>query len=754
MPAEEVNTTKEWELADYLDLVSRRKAVIIAIFTLVFLATVIYTFTRTPVYGSFSSFLIDESANTSGVGTERYNPYAYWMKQGKPVEYYQAIIGSQVYMDKVLKRVNEDEDVRISGATEEDISAAVYGVGLSMDENSSLMTLSTRAYSPLLAFKSAQCATEVFKERIQEIDVESAQDIVSYIDKQRQEAQQRLEEAERALQQYSGAGEMLFIGEDGGMMSKISQVESMLEQAETERRLAESNLASFNMQLQGAGKPNSDLQSIESVPEIAKLRGQLTKLEDQRNALTVTTSGDSVNVSELDGRIEATKNELRRLILAHSTKSLPAEDKRGDDLRSMLTQRLVAEQVNLSSTRNKERFYNNLLDEYRRQSPERLEKVMELAKLRRTQAVHQNLLNYLVERHEEAKIKAATGAGGIRIVNPAALPEQPISRNKPRTLLIGIMLGLGLGFGLAMLQEYLDQTVRTKQDLERLTGIQVVGQIPMGVKMNGNNGHAGKKSSGLKAIWNKHVKHRMSITTESLYYPLINKYDPHSPFVESFRSLRTDLQFYRIDNPLKKMLITSSIPGEGKTLVTANLALAYAELGHKVAILDADIRKPKQPTVFGVDRVPGFTDYFMDLVPYEKIVRKLPVRNLTLIPSGTIPPNPTEVLNSQKMADLIDRLEQEYDYILVDAPPMLTISDAKTISRLVDNILLVFRFAQTEKRYVSEVANSLRVSKSHVIGFVLNGVDYGNGKGYYKYLYYYDYREKPDKVRVDVAQVN
>jgi len=528
----------------------------------------------------------------------------------------------------------------------------------------------------------------------------------------------------------------------------------MLEQAETERRLAESNLASFNMQLQGAGKPNGDLQSIESVPQIAKLRGQLTKLEDQRNALTVTTSGDSVNVSELDGRIEATKNELRRLILAHSTKSLPAEDKRGDDLRSMLTQRLVAEQVNLSSTRNKERFYNNLLEEYRQQSPERLEKAIELARLRRTQAVHQNLLNYLVGRHEEAKIKAATGAGGIRIVNPAAFPELPMARNPLRTLLIGALLGMGLGFGLAMLQEYLDQTVRTKQDLERLTGIQVVGQIPMGVKMNGNNGHAGKKSSGLKSLWNKYGKSDKAKAADAGYYPLINKYDPHSPFVESFRSLRTDLQFYRIDNPLKKMLITSSIPGEGKTLVTANLALAYAELGHKVVILDADIRKPKQPTVFGVDRVPGFTDYFMDLVPYEKIVRKLAVRNLTLIPSGTIPPNPTEVLNSQRMADLIERLEQEYDYILVDAPPMLTISDAKTISRLVDNILLVFRFAQTEKRYVSEVANSLRVSKAQVIGFVLNGVDYGNGKGYYKYLYYYDYREKPEKTKLDQVQVN
>ncbi|NLP09028.1 hypothetical protein GX408_01390, partial [bacterium] len=219
MPPEEVNSGKEWELADYLDLINRRKAVIIAIFSLVFLATVIYTFTRTPVYGSFSSFLIDESANTSGVGSDRYNPYAYWMREGKPVEYYQAIISSQVYFEKLMKRMSEDEEVKISGVTEEEISAAVSRISLSKDENSSLITLSASAYSPLLAYKAAQLATDVFKVRIQEIDVESEQDIVNYIDKQRQEAQQRLEEAERALQQYSGAGEMLLIGQDGGMMS-------------------------------------------------------------------------------------------------------------------------------------------------------------------------------------------------------------------------------------------------------------------------------------------------------------------------------------------------------------------------------------------------------------------------------------------------------------------------------------------------------------------------------------------------------
>ena len=754
MPPEDSAPAREWELRDYLDLALRRKTVILLAFALTFLITAVYQLTRTPVYSAFTSFIIDESASSSGVGSERYNPYAYWMEQGKPLEYYQAIMGSQVYQAKINERANRDAELLgTGGVTRADIDRAIASISLAMDEKSQLMTISVHAYHPQVAYKVAQIATEVFRERNQEIDVESAQDVVRFIDKQRQEAQDRLEEAERALQQYSGAGQVVFIGDDGGMMSKVTQVESILEQAETERRLAESNYASYTMQLESAGK-QSGLQSAESFPEVIELRKRLDQLEDQRNALAVAPKADSLASADLDRKIDGAKADLRRAILSHSTEAMPTEDRKADEMRSMLTQKVVAEQINLSSTRNREHFYNNLLEEYRRQSPERLEKTMELARLRRTQAVHQNLLNYLVERHEEAKIKAATGAGGIRLVNPAALPERPISRNLPRTLLIGAMLGLGLGFGLAMLLEYLDQTVRTRQDLERLTGVQVVGQIPLAIKLNGNNGHT-PRTGRVRALLEKQSKKRMDGQGETPYYPLISKYDPHAPFAEAFRSLRTDLQFFSIDKPLNKILISSSIPGEGKTLVTANLAISYAELGHKVVILDADIRKPKQPTVFGVDRKPGFTDYFMDLVPYEDIVRHLPVRGLDLIPSGTVPPNVGEVLNSQKMADLVERLEKEYDYVLVDAPPVLSISDAKALSRIVENLLLVFRFAKTEKHYVREAVANLQSIKASIIGFVFNGIELGNGKGYYKYYYYSEYREKLDTPRVvDTAQVN
>ncbi len=203
------------------------------------------------------------------------------------------------------------------------------------------------------------------------------------------------------------------------------------------------------------------------------------------------------------------------------------------------------------------------------------------------------------------------------------------------------------------------------------------------------------------------------------------------PFAESYRDLRTNLQFYHIDEPIKKMVITSAIPGEGKTSVTANLALSMTELGKRVVILDADLRKPKINSLFDLERVPGFTDYFMELASYSDIIKPTATANLFVVPAGRIPPNPTEVLNSQKMADFIARLTTEFDFVLVDSPPLLSVTDAKILSHIVEHLLLISRFGHTEKRYISEAATALQQFKVSIVGVVFNGIEFTHAYGKY-----------------------
>ncbi|MBN1542573.1 polysaccharide biosynthesis tyrosine autokinase, partial [candidate division KSB1 bacterium] len=466
------------------------------------------------------------------------------------------------------------------------------------------------------------------------------------------------------------------------------------------------------------------------------------RLEAKRDELLLQASSDSLQMLRLEYTIAEKKESLRRKILDVFDKNEDKSSGKNNQLRVLLNERLVTEQVSLNSLRNREKFYRELLAQYRRQSPEMLDRDIELARLQRTQIVHQNLLNYLVERHEEAKIKASSSLGGLRTVTPAGIPQEPLQTRAARNILLSIFFGLGLGFGLALLLDYLDQTVRNRDELERLTGLQVIGQIPQH-DSHLSNGTAAAKPNGhlatLPALLRRLHQAKQPTNGHILEnYPVTARMRADTPFSEAFRDLRTNLQFYQIDQPLKKVLITSSIPGEGKTVLTSNLALSLTELKKRVVIIDADLRKPRQSGVFGLERVPGFTDYFMDTATYDEILR--PVRDdlLYVIPSGRIPPNPTEILHSQKMADLIRRLEGEFDYVLLDSPPLLSVSDSKVLAAMIQTVILVSRFGHTEKRYIKEAIGYLRKSRADVVGLVFNGIEVTRGSGYYKYHYYYE----------------
>ena len=203
--------------------------------------------------------------------------------------------------------------------------------------------------------------------------------------------------------------------------------------------------------------------------------------------------------------------------------------------------------------------------------------------------------------------------------------------------------------------------------------------------------------------------------------------------------MRTDLQFVNVDEPLKKLMLTSATPGEGKTQTTANLAISYSELGHNILIVDCDLRKPKQNQVFEVQRSPGLTDYLARDVPLADIVKTTGIPNLQLIPSGTTPPNPAEMLGSNKMSQLIAEVESMYDFILFDTPPLIAVSDAKILAPKIKNVLVVIRSGKTNYQIIQDAKERLEKVDARLVGAVLNGVETKKGYGYYyRYNYYYN----------------
>lgn len=755
MSISEMDSAREWELRDYLNLANRRKWLIAAVVFLSVLSAAVYQFTRPDVYGASTVFSIEmnEGAGVNSLNMPSY--YYSFMRQSRGLAYYETVVFSDVYSAQLMRALEKDSTLKALGesAFAEAKRAAIHGLTLEMNEETQLLSLGVRAGDSLVAYRTADLAAQVFRLRNQQIDMESARSTVHFIDQQREEAQAALEAVERELLQFKGSTALSPTVNDRGVINRVTEAEAALAQIELERRLAETNVATYRRQLQQVD-PFGKMITLDAAdsPETVRKRAAIASMEKQRDDLLMQSSRDSVRLQKLERQIAEGKEQLREQILStYSDDESHNTSGQSDHLRQLISQRLVAEEVNLNSLRSRENYYSTMLSEYRKEKPEMVDRDIELMRLQRMQIVNQNLLSYLVERHEEAKIRASATVGGLRTITPANIPSEPLPSGATRNMLLSLFLGFGLGFGLAMVSDYLDQTVHSREELERHSGLQVVGQIPLHAEdahsrqSNNNNGkHNGKLTRPKKQnktlsrlLQRLHLGENNELAWKPSDYPLLIKMRSDMPFAESYRDLRTNLQFYHIDQPIKKMVITSSIPGEGKTMVTANLALSMTELGKRVVIVDADLRRPKMGPIFNLERVPGFTDYFMDLASYTDVIKPTAAANLFVVPAGHIPPNPTELLNSQKMADFIARLENEFDFVLVDSPPVLSVTDAKILSHIIEHLLLVCRFGHTEKRYISETANALRQSKVSIIGLVFNGIELSNAYGRYKYHYYY-----------------
>ncbi|HNR69666.1 MAG TPA: Wzz/FepE/Etk N-terminal domain-containing protein, partial [bacterium] len=565
MSSSELSPAQEWDLHDYFNLLNRRKVLIGIVFAVCVLSVLFYQFSQPPIYGSSAVFSVDlnEDGGLNGPGFSPY--YFYYLNESRTGVYYQTIIYSDVFNQQMMQAIERDSSLIALGENmrAEAKLAAGRGLSLSMNEETRLLTLSVRAGSPVVAYRVADLAAQVFRRRNQEIEMESAQNTVRFINQQRQEAQDRLEEAERALLEFKGGSELSPRVGGSGVVNRVTLAESALEQIELERRLSETNVATYHQQLQNAD-PSGNAPRLDAAdtPELAALRDEIGRLETQRDDILLRASGDSLRVQRLERQIAEKKENLRQRIMTSFDQRTLKTDGKNEQLGKVINERLVAEQVNLNSLRSREKYYRDLLQRYREQSPDMLDRDIELARLQRTQIVHQNLLNYLVERHEEAKIRASASLGGLRTVTPAGIPSDPLPNQASRNVLLSVFLGLGLGFGLALMLEYLDQTIHSREELERLSGLQVVGQIPLHGQSgdsrqpdnnNSDNGkHNGKHNGKLtnRKTWQKtlvllmqrlHLREPGAPDWKAADYPLLIKMRADVPFAESYRDLRTNL---------------------------------------------------------------------------------------------------------------------------------------------------------------------------------------------------------------------
>jgi capsular exopolysaccharide synthesis family protein len=322
------------------------------------------------------------------------------------------------------------------------------------------------------------------------------------------------------------------------------------------------------------------------------------------------------------------------------------------------------------------------------------------------------------QRLDQLQVDAALKTGGAQLVTPATVASVPVEPRPRRTAVVAVAVGLLFGIGLAFLFEYLDDSIRTKEDLERLAPtLPVLGLIPV------------------LAAWRDRKESR-----------LVTRSDPTSPASEAYRSLRTSIQFLGLDRPVQALVVTSPNAAEGKTTTLTNLAVVLARAGQEVIVVCSDLRRPRLHEFFGVSNAVGFTSVLLGEAPLSVAVQRAPdLERVRVLASGPIPPNPSELLSSDRAAELLDALRRQADIVLIDAPPVLPVTDAAVLSTRVDGTLLVSTANVTTRKHLSRAIELLRHVDARMIGIVLNGVTEESGYGY-AYKYYRDEQPKQRKL--------
>jgi capsular exopolysaccharide synthesis family protein len=432
---------------------------------------------------------------------------------------------------------------------------------------------------------------------------------------------------------------------------------------------------------------------------LQEYKSRYARLEVERKGLETRYGEKHPKVQDVDAQLvqvrEAVRGQVAALLRANEF-----------DYQSMLRKERELERQ-LASVSDKGLDLNKLAIDYNR--------------LLRERQHNEKLYEMVLGRTKETDLAQLLRFNNISILDEALKPEAPVSPRTRILVAVALALGLGLGIALAFLLESLDYTVRSHQDVEELIRVPVLGVLPaVGAGGTAYGGNGRRDKSGRTAAGGD----------------LIVDAEPRSLVAEAVRAVRTNLMFMGTDRKLGRILVTSPGPEEGKTFVATSLAVAMAQSGKRVLIVDTDLRRPRMHKVFdGSDASAGLTVAIAGQARVEDLVQSTRVSNVSVLCCGPIPPNPAELLHTRRFAELLDRLAASFDLVVLDSPPLGAVTDAAILSRVVDGTLLVVRQGKTHKAALSHAARQLTDLSSTLLGVILNDTD-SSRTGYDRYGYY------------------
>jgi polysaccharide biosynthesis transport protein len=619
--------------------------------------------------------------------------------------------------------IQESEEEKTRKRIESCIGLLEGGLGVEPVKETRALRISFTHTDPKIASEVTNAVAETFLDRNFENKTEKFRGAAKWLDESTRKLKAKVEEADQALKNYEREHGIFATDKDGTLTTaKLSSLHAQVLRAQTDRMLKQSLYAEVKEgRVERLPEAYADLL-FKTAPKVADLQKQLSDLQTQLAELNVKFGPENLKVIETQEKISSIKKQI-----AESGKSL--EEKLKNEY-----ERAVREENMLSTALTQAK------GEAIRQNQDAIQYNLLKGDVDTNKALYQDFLN----KSNQAQAQVVEQQNNLRVIEPAQVPGSPVGPRRMFTILIALLLSTAAGVGLAFLLDYLDNTIKTVEDVSRYAQLPALSVVPAVAGSSRRAMSAGRR----KVLGNGQSRQAQS---EAAYQ--LATLDNQSSAAEAYRVLRTSVLLSAAGRPPKTILITSGQPGEGKTTTVVNTAISLAQMGASVLIIDCDLRRPTTHKVLGVNQEQGLSTYLSREVPITGLIQKLPIANLSLLPCGPVPPNPAELIISEKMKDMLRDLAEQYDHILIDSPPLINVTDPVILSTMVDGVILVVHGGKSTRDVVRRARQELSTVGAKIFGVVLNNVDlrrdgYDN---YYYYRYYSGYGQDSKSKNVELS---
>lgn len=722
---------KEIHLRDYGRVILKRRWTVLAFFLIVVLTTMVATFTMKPIYRGTTTLQINKE-----------NPQIVDFKEILAVntmdmDYYQTqykILESRTLARRVIHSLKLQEHPQFQ--PEKESTFQVWKASLlnsissfwkstaerEPDEtereslfinrflkqlkvepirNSRLVKIHFDSNDPDLSARVANALAKAYIQQNLETRFYATEQAKEWLTKQLEDLKAKVERADEALQAFGSRHDIISLEEkENVVIQRLNELNEALTKAEAERMGKEA------LYRQTRGAYGDSLPSILENKLVMDLKQALIQLEGQYMKLSETFKPEHPEMVRLRTQIKTIRDRLDGEI-----------------------QRIVTGiQNEYESSLRREKLLRESFEAQKRRVMEMKEKAIQYNILKREADTNKELYRGLLQRMKEAGVSAGIMASNIQVVDQAERPLKPFKPNKALNLILSVVVGLFLGVGLAFFFEYLDNTVKTPEDVEQLIRLPSFGMVP------------------------EISQHRRKRLEKGQTYPieLITHRHPKSMLSEAYRNIRTSILLSFSERPPKRIAITSPNPAEGKTTTAINTAIALSQTGASVVLIDADLRKPRVHRIFNEENGVGLSNFLSGNVGLEAIIKATEIPNLFYIPSGPIPPNPSELISSNLFKSMVQSLGERFDHLVFDSPPVLGFADTAVLSTSVDGLILVAVGGKTPRETLQRAKDLLLQVNAKILGVVINRVNIERSEyGYYYYRYHYYYgKEGKEKKKI------